>query len=119
MKKQITYKEPEAQFDGEGNHLPDIIREYTIIARSEEEMKAIDDSIRGDQSNRYKPIFDIGEWEDAPLNFEELQVLLSETDYKIIKSSEYQLAGLPMPYDVAALHAERETLREQIRQLEE
>jgi hypothetical protein len=44
---------------------------------------------------------------------------LSETDYKIIKCSEYQLAGLPLPYDIQALHTERQALRDQINSLED
>lgn len=39
---------------------------------------------------------------------------LSETDYKIIKTMEYSLAGLSAPYDIAALHQERQTIRNQI-----
>lgn len=43
---------------------------------------------------------------------------LSSTDYKIIKCYEYSLNGLDIPYDVVALHQEREELRNQIRELE-
>jgi len=42
---------------------------------------------------------------------------LAETDYKIIKCSEYQLAGLELPYDIAALHTDRQALRDQINTL--
>lgn len=44
---------------------------------------------------------------------------LTSSDYKIIKCYEYSLAGLEMPYDIEALHAERESIREEIRKLEE
>jgi hypothetical protein len=44
---------------------------------------------------------------------------LAETDYQIIKCYEYSLVGLELPYDVEALHATREYLREEIRKLEE
>jgi hypothetical protein len=37
----------------------------------------------------------------------ELKTKLSSTDYKIIKCSECQLLGEPMPYDIVTLHAER------------
>lgn len=47
-----------------------------------------------------------------------LKAGLEATDYKIIKCSEYQLAGLELPYDVAALHAERQALRDEINALE-
>lgn len=47
---------------------------------------------------------------------EDLKRQLDSSDYKIIKSHEYYLAGLETPYDIAELHAEREAIREQIRQ---
>lgn len=39
---------------------------------------------------------------------------LAEGDYKVIKCMEAYLCGEPMPYDIAALHAERQALREKI-----
>ena len=48
-----------------------------------------------------------------------LKQQLADTDYKIIKCSEYQLAGQELPYDVAALHAERQAVRDQINALED
>lgn len=49
----------------------------------------------------------------------ELKAQLNATDYKIIKCSEYQLAGQDLPYDIAELHAQRQALRDQINQLEQ
>jgi hypothetical protein len=51
-------------------------------------------------------------------NIEILKAELAETDYKIIKSYEYQLVGLPLPYDIEALHSERQAIRDRINQLE-
>jgi len=48
-----------------------------------------------------------------------LKAQLAETDYKIIKCYEYQLAGLELPYDIQALHTERQSLRDRINELEE
>ena len=42
---------------------------------------------------------------------------LKETDYQIIKSSEYQLLGLEVSYDLEELHAERQVLRDKINEL--
>ena len=50
---------------------------------------------------------------------ESLKAQLEATDYKIIKSAEYQLLGLPPPYDLEQLHADRQALRDKINQLEE
>jgi len=47
-----------------------------------------------------------------------LKQQLAETDYKIIKCYEYQLAGLDLPYDIPALHAERQGIRDKINLLE-
>ena len=48
----------------------------------------------------------------------ELKTQLSDTDYKIIKCSEYQLVGKEAPYDIATLHAERQAIRDEINELE-
>ena len=48
----------------------------------------------------------------------ELKSQLNGTDYKIIKCSECQLAGEELPYDIVALHAERQALRDEINELE-
>lgn len=48
----------------------------------------------------------------------ELKAQLSATDYKVIKCSECQLLGQEMPYDVDALHAERQAIRDEINKLE-
>ena len=42
---------------------------------------------------------------------------LNATDYKIIKAYEYSLVGLEQPYDIHALHAERQALRDEINSL--
>ncbi|MEG0490491.1 MAG: hypothetical protein RR560_04205 [Hydrogenoanaerobacterium sp.] len=47
-----------------------------------------------------------------------LKSQIADSDYKIIKCSECKLAGKPMPYDIAALHAERQVLRDKINVLE-
>lgn len=49
----------------------------------------------------------------------ELKKQLSATDYKVIKCAESQLLGQEMPYDVAALHADRQAIRDEINCLEQ
>lgn len=46
-----------------------------------------------------------------------LENRLAQSDYKIIKSYEYELAGLELPYDIETLHAERQAIRDQINAL--
>ena len=55
---------------------------------------------------------------DRNIIIDRLKSVLTETDYKIIKCSEYQLAGLEAPYNVAELHAERQAIRDKINTLE-
>ena len=47
-----------------------------------------------------------------------LKAQIQATDYQIIKCYEYALLDLGLPYDVEALHAERQALRDQINELE-
>lgn len=49
---------------------------------------------------------------------EELRGLISACDWKITKTAEYRLVGLPDPYDTAALHAERQAYRDEINEIE-
>ena len=74
-------------------------------------------------------IFDRGEyWESVKVEptpdeqkateITRLKQELTDTDYKIIKCSEYNLAGLALPYDIAELHAKRQALRDRINELE-
>ena len=44
---------------------------------------------------------------------------LTSTDYRIIKCYEYSLVGKEPPYDVQALHKERQAIRNRINELEE
>ena len=56
---------------------------------------------------------------NADIEIAKLQEDLNSTDYKIIKCSEYQLAGLDIPYNIAELHAKRQILRDRINELQE
>lgn len=47
-----------------------------------------------------------------------LKEKLAETDYRIIKCYEYQLAQLELPYDITELHTERQAIRDRINLLE-
>ncbi len=55
------------------------------------------------------------------INEEEIQELkkqLDDTDYKIIKCSEYSLAGKELPYDIEYLHTQRQAIRDRITELD-
>lgn len=43
---------------------------------------------------------------------------LQSTDYKIIKCAEYDLINAPMPYNIATLNRERQSIRDRINRLE-
>lgn len=55
---------------------------------------------------------------DIKLRLRELQSLLDNSDYKMIKCYEASMVGEPMPYDFAALKAERDAWREEINVLQ-
>jgi len=62
--------------------------------------------------------FNQGETYKNAKAIETLKAELAETDYQIIKCSEYQLTGQTIPYDMASLHATRQAIREQINSLQ-
>ena len=47
-----------------------------------------------------------------------LESQLNDSDYKVIKCAEAQAAGVSMPYDVKALHTERQAWRDRINAIE-
>ena len=47
-----------------------------------------------------------------------LKQALADSDYKVIKCAEAQMAGVELPYNIAELHAERQELRDMINELE-
>lgn len=49
---------------------------------------------------------------------ETLKQQLTNTDYQIIKCSECSMLGQPLPYDLPALHQQRQAIRDQINELE-
>lgn len=49
---------------------------------------------------------------------EHLKSELQESDYKVIKCAEAMAIGAEMPYDVTALHKERQALRDKINEIE-
>ena len=49
---------------------------------------------------------------------QELIESLQASDYKIIKATEYTALGLKCEYDRNAIHQERQSIRDQINQLE-
>ena len=55
--------------------------------------------------------------EKVQAEIDRLEELISATDYRVIKSYEYALAGVSVPYDVTTLHHERQALRDQINEL--
>lgn len=52
------------------------------------------------------------------LDIESLKYELQESDYKVIKCAEAMAVGGEMPYDMTALHNERQALRDKINKLE-
>lgn len=49
---------------------------------------------------------------------EVLKEQLSSTDYMITKCMEASLMGEPLPYDIEAIHTERQAIRDEINRLE-
>lgn len=92
-------------FEGQMALYPDACKGYTKFINGE----FIEDLEKKKSMEDVKVIID---------TIESLKQQLTNTDYKIIKCSEYQLAGLEMPYDIALLHKTRQELRDKINELE-
>lgn len=68
--------------------------------------------------NKYQEILNVEAEEKKQAKIKELQSELNESDYKIIKCNEYELAGLELPYDIEELHKQRQALRDEINKLQ-
>lgn len=71
-------------------------------------------TLMADGWEAYEPV--ILPAEDAVPEDDRAMSELGSGDYKIIKCMEAFLCGEPLPYDIVALHAERQTLRDIINQ---
>lgn len=73
------------------------------------------------QADEPKSIINEPVLDDSGLVFSEIERLkseLQESDYKVIKCAEAMTVGAKMPYDITALHKERQALRDKINELE-
>ena len=52
------------------------------------------------------------------MEIKRLKSELQESDYKVIKCAEAMTIGVEMPYNMTALHKERQALRDKINELE-
>lgn len=57
--------------------------------------------------------------ETIETQIDELKEQLTATDYKVTKCYECSLVGETLPYDIQALHDERQAIRDEINRLEE
>lgn len=47
-----------------------------------------------------------------------LEWALKATDYKIVKAYEYEMCGMKTPYDIDAVHKERQAKRDRINEIQ-
>lgn len=66
-------------------------------------------------SYRYEVKFDT---QKVRNKIQQLKDTLAASDYQVTKCYEASLTNLPLPYDITALHAERQLIRDQINELE-
>lgn len=58
------------------------------------------------------------EYEQMQERIVRLKQTLADSDYKVIKCAEAQMAGIELPYNITELHEERQELRDMINELE-
>lgn len=69
--------------------------------------------------NKYEWVEDeIFQTEEMPKTIDDFKKELADTDYKIIKCTEYSMVNDELPYDIAKLHQERQALRDTINEME-
>ena len=99
------------KYEKDGEYYFDEIEGSTPIEQPSEELLARLEGKRFANYTEAKEFIENGE-------IDYLKEKLAETDYKIIKSYEYQLAQLELPYDITELHTERQAIKDRINLLE-
>ena len=117
MAKIIKYKFLSCEINHGTEENPDI--EQLILQVSMPWNEANEELAKNEAYNGEYTIEDDGVEKTPADKITELKEQLSATDYKVIKCAECQLLGEEMPYDMAALHAERQAIRDKINQLEQ
>jgi hypothetical protein len=56
--------------------------------------------------------------EEIPKTIEDYTKDLANTDYKVLKCIEYSMVNNELPYDIAALHQQRQAIRDIINEME-
>lgn len=109
--QQIEIEPP--KYDSQGNLIKEAVFEEQVLNPIPEGATVEERDFEYDPNYGW---YEVGT--EVKYEIVELKKQLTETDYKIIKCYEYQLAGLELPYDIQTLHAERQALRDRINELE-
>ena len=96
----------------------ELFAEGVFIQKTLPWSEAAEKLARREAYNGVFTVEDDGRVKSAAEQIAELKRQLSATDYKVIKCAECQLLGAEMPYDVQALHAQRQAIRDRINALE-
>ena len=88
-----------------------------------EQMKIIDAGVErkatAEEEAYIKKMHFYDEMMEKKMELSSLEKQLSDGDYKIIKSYEYSLMNIEIPYDMEQLHSERQNIRDRINSLRE
>lgn len=126
MKIIKVYNSNIREFTSQNNYIPlsiaedcnyyvveDVLEGYAEVT----EVPDIEDIVKGDFNSIIKYLSarsnEVIEQEICTLNEK-----IANSDYKIIKCYEYSLVGKQLPYDITALHAERQPIRDEINKLQ-
>ena len=95
-----------------------VVKHNMQIINPSEDVILADGWMRVVEPNPYRPSEEEMARNNRNEEIAELKQMLSQTDYKVIKCMEASLCGNMLPYDIYALHEERNELRMRINELE-
>ena len=121
--------------DGDGNQHEEIVSVEQQIAELSEAWKPVDEIspealVSNDENYIIVPVpYDHGEriayryekrydYQRIKQQVADLKQALSDSDYKVMKCYEASMLGQPLPYDIDAVHSERQAMRDKINELE-
>lgn len=136
LKSQFLEQIENRHLDKDGNEVSEIVTVEQQVAQLSQEWKPVDvineeRMTTDDDDYVVIPVpYDAGERitydyvrkfdkQKVQADIQSLKGLLSDSDYKILKCYEASMSGDVMPYDIGALHSDRQSKRDQINELEQ
>lgn len=115
--RTVTVEDQIQVYKANGYKPVDPVNEQILMSCEENYFYRLQPYDAGDHiAYEYIKLFDIQKFKNE---INDLKKKLSDNDYKVTKCVEAKLLDFPLPYDIQAVHAENQAMRDRINEIEE